>query len=65
LDLVQYLGHKIDALIDTAIKEFSEYQLILLDHSKEKYTHSIDKINYIHFTKNNEFGRYGFVQNKS
>lgn len=51
----------VDAFFNFVIKEYSSSQLILFENSKEKYEKVNKKVNYTHFTKNNNFGRYGFI----
>ena len=51
----------IDAFFDFVTKEYKDKQLILFENSKEKYEQVNKEVHYIHFTKNREFGRYGFI----
>lgn len=52
----------VDSFFDFVTIEYQNMQLILFENSKEKYENIDKKINYIHFTKNNKFGRYGFIE---
>jgi hypothetical protein len=51
----------IDAFFNFVTKEYKDKQLILFENSKEKYEQVNKDVHYIHFTKNREFGRYGFI----
>ncbi|WP_294403277.1 hypothetical protein [uncultured Clostridium sp.] len=45
-------------------EEFKEQQIIILENA-EPHEEVKDKINYYHFSKNNEYGRYGFFPIKN
>lgn len=51
----------VDAFFNFVTKEYIDKQLILFENSKEKYEKVDENVNYIHFTKNKDFGRYGFI----
>lgn len=51
----------VDAFFDFVTKEYKDKQLILFENSKEKYEQVNKQVHYTHFTKNNKFGRYGFI----
>lgn len=51
----------VDAFFHFATKEYKDNQLILFENSKEKYEQVNKEVYYTHFTKNNRFGRYGFI----
>ncbi|EMS71277.1 hypothetical protein CTER_2883 [Ruminiclostridium cellobioparum subsp. termitidis CT1112] len=54
----------IDAFFEYAIKEYANKQLILIENTDDKYDKVDPRVNYCHFSKNKNFGRYGFI-NKS
>lgn len=51
----------IDSFFNYVTKEYSNMQMILFENSKEKYENLNEKVHYTHFSKNKEFGRYGFI----
>lgn len=55
---------RIDSFFNYIIKEYENKQIILIENTDERYNKVDDKVNYIHFTKNKELGRYGFVENE-
>ncbi len=49
-----------DSFFTYCCKEYEDKQLIIFENTDDKYRNLDKKINYIHFTKNKDIGRYGF-----
>lgn len=49
-----------DAFFKYCCEEYQNKQLIIFENTDEKYQNIDERINYIHFTKNHNVGRYGF-----
>jgi len=50
----------LDSFFTYCCKEYENKQLIIFENTDEKYNNLDNRINYIHFTKNNNIGRNGF-----
>lgn len=54
-----------DAFFEYCCKEYQDKQLIIFENTDEKYRNIDKRINYIHFSKNHNIGRYGFFIGKN
>lgn len=53
-----------NAFFTYCCKEYENKQLIIFENTDEKYDYIDKRVNYIHFTKNHNIGRYGFFIGK-